>query len=123
MKWIKHSSVAWTHDNLGFFYCKYDAPESLKKNNAEQNAGKETDANRNQKVYYHKLGTPQKDDVLIYEDPKNPKHSYSVGVTHDGKYLLMGTKASTDKKGLKHYADISNLHDIKGKIEFTPIID
>ena len=35
----------------------------------------------------------------------------------------MGTKASTDKKGLKHYADISNLHDIKGKIEFTPIID
>jgi len=42
---------------MGFFYSRYDAPESFSKNKGEQDAGKETDANRNQKVFYHKLGT------------------------------------------------------------------
>ena len=59
LKWVKVSDIAWQND--GFFYSRYDEPT----------AGKElTASNDNHKVYYHRLGTPQAADELVFEDPQ-----------------------------------------------------
>ena len=80
LKWIKFSGVAWTKDNKGFFYSRY----------AEPKAGEAlTGQNLDQKLYYHRLGAPQAEDVLIYERPDHPKWGYNATVTDDGKYLVI----------------------------------
>ena len=66
IQWTKHTGITWTQDSKGFFYQAYDAPKSSKDGIQDGHAGQETDKLENQKVYYHYLGTDQKDDVLIY---------------------------------------------------------
>lgn len=85
IKWAKFSGAAWYKD--GFFYSRYPAPkegEALSGNNLHHN------------VYYHKLGNDQSKDKLIYEDPKNPGMYHNVGITEDGKYLLLYASPGTD---------------------------
>ncbi len=73
IQWAKcTNSAAWYKD--GFFYSAYDAPVK----------GKElSNINENHKVYYHKIGTPQSDDKLIYQNPKYPKRFYTTDVNED----------------------------------------
>lgn len=66
IQWTKHTGITWTQDSKGFFYQAYDAPKSSKDGIQDGHAGQETDKLENQKVYYHYLGTDQKDDVLIF---------------------------------------------------------
>ena len=82
---IKFSGISW-YKNEGFYYSSYDKPE-----------GSELSAKTDQhKVYYHKLGTPQKNDVLIYGATENEKHRYISGtVTEDDRYLILAPKVST----------------------------
>ena len=69
IEWAKFTSAEWDGD--GFYYSAYPRPE----------AGKEfSNANENHQVYYHKLGTPQSDDTLVFSDPANPLHFHSAGV-------------------------------------------
>ena len=63
IRWIKFGSVAWSADNKGFYYSRYDAPTE---GDAFQGL------NKNQKVYYHAVGTPQSKDVLIHAEPQHP---------------------------------------------------
>ncbi|MBI9066107.1 MAG: S9 family peptidase [Salinivirgaceae bacterium] len=82
--WTKFSGISWLND--GFFYSRYPEP-------------KEGDAlkgvNENSKVYYHKIGSDQSADQLIYEDPKNPQWGFGAGVTEDQKYLVISVSEST----------------------------
>lgn len=72
IEWAKFSGASWQGD--GFYYSAYDAPEK----------GKElSDVNEVQKVYYHKVGTPQSDDVLFYQNPAYPKRFYSIYVNEE----------------------------------------
>ncbi len=85
LKWIKFSGISWYKD--GFFYSRYPEP-------------KEGDAlkgsNENNKVYYHKVGTPQSEDKLVYEDPSNPQRGYGVEITDDEKWaVISGTESTT----------------------------
>lgn len=80
LKWIKFSGVSWTKDNKGFFYSRYAEPKE-----GEALTGQ----NLNQKLYYHRLGAPQAEDVLIFESPEHPKWGYNGTVTDDGKYLVI----------------------------------
>ena len=76
--WSKFSGATWQGD--GFYYSAYDAPTE----------GKEfSNVNETHKVYYHKVGTPQSADVLVYQNPKEPKRFYSVGVSDDERYLFL----------------------------------
>lgn len=61
---LQFSSIAWTKDELGFFYCRYPTPEGLKSKD-EEARGKEMDGTVNAKLYYHVLGTCQSDDLLV----------------------------------------------------------
>lgn len=82
---IKFSGISWK-DNDGFYYSSYDKPK-----------GSELSAKTDQhKLYYHKLGTSQKQDQLIYGGTPAEKHRYVSGtVTKDGKYLFIYPKTST----------------------------
>ena len=64
---VKFSSVAWTHDHAGIFYGCY--PD----HSADKASGRDTAQQANQKLYYHRIGTPQTEDVLCCEFPDRPK--------------------------------------------------
>ncbi|MBE0641487.1 MAG: S9 family peptidase, partial [Bacteroidales bacterium] len=78
IKWVKFSGIAWYKD--GFYYSRY--PEPGKGNEL---SGK----NEFHKVYYHKLGTTQENDLLIYENKEFPQRLYNISVTEDESYLVL----------------------------------
>lgn len=94
---IKFSGVSWK-ENEGFYYSSYDKPK-----------GSELSAKTDQhKLYYHKLGTSQKEDQLIYGGTADQKHRYINGnVTEDGKYLFIYPRISTSGNKLL-MKDLSN---------------
>lgn len=89
LDWAKFTSIAWTHDNKGFYYCRYPTPRSLEGVDDKEKRGAETDQSLDQTIYYHVVNTPQKEDRVVYADPSNPKRMYSLSVTLDGSYLLV----------------------------------
>ena len=89
VRWSKFSGAAWTHDGRGFYYGRYPEPAP----------GQDLQAsNYFQKLYFHKLGTPQGEDRLIYERPDQKKWKFSATVTDDGHYLVIGVSESTDDR-------------------------
>lgn len=104
LSWVKFSGITWTHDNKGFFYSRYPPPGE-----GEIDAGTETNANLNQEVFYHFLGTDQSEDILCWKDPENPKHSFSADITDDGKFLLLYTSESCEVVNKVYYLDMSTL--------------
>jgi prolyl oligopeptidase len=96
LKWLKFSSAAWTADGKGFFYSRYDEPK------ADALKG----ANYFQKVYFHKLGTPQAEDVLVYERPDKQDWLFNGSVTEDGNYLMIAVYQGTDVKNRVYYKDL-----------------
>jgi len=97
LKWVKFSGTSWTHDGEGFFYSRYDEPNE---------ATKLEDINYYQKLYYHKLGTPQSADILIYHRPDQKEWMFGAGVTEDGRYLIISIDRGTDPKNLVLYKDL-----------------
>jgi prolyl oligopeptidase len=78
IQWAKFSGAQWQKD--GFYYSAYDAPEE----------GKEfSNVNENHKIYYHKLGADQREDVLVYENKKYPKRFYTAWVNEDETLLFV----------------------------------
>jgi prolyl oligopeptidase len=98
LKWVKFSGASWTHDGQGFFYSRYDEPNE---------ATKLEDINYYQKLYYHKLGTPQSEDTLIYHRPDQKEWMFGAGVTEDGRYLIISIDRGTDPKNLVFYKDLA----------------
>jgi prolyl oligopeptidase len=98
LKWVKFSSAAWTGDSRGFFYGRYPEP----KPGAEFQS-----LNLNQQVYYHRIGTPQADDVLAYKRPDHPDWGFNLGVTDDGRYLIITIWKGTDDRFRITYRDLS----------------
>src|SRR5439155_12549614 len=80
IQWVKFSSPSWTNDGNGFFYSRYDEPTEK---------DKLTKANYFHKLYFHRLGTPQADDVLVYHRPDQRDWSFNGHVTDDGHYLIV----------------------------------
>ena len=78
IQWAKFTGASWYKD--GFFYGAYDRPEE----------GKEfSNVNENHKIYYHKLGTSQEEDVLFYENPEQPRYFHQLGLTEDENYMFL----------------------------------
>ncbi|EDQ86688.1 uncharacterized protein MONBRDRAFT_33693 [Monosiga brevicollis MX1] len=83
LKFVKFSSLSFTHDSKGFFYNRYNPPKDC------TDPGTETEINEHQKLYYHRIGTPQSEDVLCFETPDHPTWHLGAQVTTDGKYILV----------------------------------
>jgi prolyl oligopeptidase len=108
LAWVKVSGVAWKGD--GFYYSRYPAPEK----------GKELSTkNENHQVYYHKVGTSQSEDVLVYEDPQNPQRFHGVFTSEDERYVFLNiTDRGKGKDGNALWYFDSHSDDKK----FKPII-
>ena len=104
---VKFSGIAWK-GNEGFYYSSYDKPK-----------GSELSAKTDQhKLYFHKLGTPQSSDAIIFGATPEEKHRYVGGyLTEDNKYLLIS--ASTSTSGNKLF--IKDLSNPTNKL--IPIVD
>jgi prolyl oligopeptidase len=98
LRWVKFSGASWTKDGKGFFYSRY----------AEPVAGAELkNVNLDQKIYFHKLGTPQAEDALVYERKDQPEWLLNGTVTEDGRYLVIGVaQGKTVNTGL-FYQDLT----------------
>src|SRR5262249_11890018 len=81
IKWVKFSGISWTHDSKGFFYSRFPAPEG--------GNPKVFTKVENRQLFYHRLGTPQTEDKLIYQIPDHPQWSFGGAVSSDGRYLVI----------------------------------
>ncbi|MFN2453159.1 MAG: prolyl oligopeptidase family protein [Pyrinomonadaceae bacterium] len=97
IKWVKFSAASWTPDGKGFFYSRYDEPKD--KNNL-------SGVNYFQKLYFHRLGTEQSADTLIYNRPDQKEWSFGGHVTEDGRYLIVNVGQGTDVKNRVYYKDL-----------------
>jgi prolyl oligopeptidase len=98
LRWVKFSGASWTKDGKGFFYSRYDAPAP----GAELQA-----VNRNQKLWFHAVGTPQSQDVLVYERPDHPEWSFGGTVSDDGRWLVISIGEGTDPRNRLFVDDLA----------------
>ncbi len=105
IKWSKFSDATWLKNGSGFFYERYDAPR----------AGTALQAvNKNQKLLFHAVGTPQERDALVYERPDKPDWGFSTYVTDDGRFLVVNQTEGTQ---IENRVFVRDLADPNGKIE------
>lgn len=97
LQWTKFTGADWTKDSKGFFYSRFPQP---------QEGQQYTSLNKNQKLYYHRVGTHQEDDVLVYHRPDQPDWGYSASVSEDGRYLVIHVWKGTDPKYRVAYKDL-----------------
>jgi prolyl oligopeptidase len=97
IKWVKFSGASWTTDGKGFFYSRYDEPNEKTKLE---------DANYYQKLFYHRVGSPQSEDVLVYERKDQKEWGFDGHVTEDGRYLIVSVWEGTDPRNRVFYKDL-----------------
>jgi prolyl oligopeptidase len=113
LRWVKFSGLSWTYDNAGFYYSRFPTPAG----NALQAVV------RNQKLYYHRLGTRQAADRLVYQRPEHPDWGFGGSVTEDGRYLIIGVSLGTDSRNRVYYLDLGNPRrpHVAGRV--VPLLD
>lgn len=95
IEWVKFSGMSWYKD--GFYYSRYDEPQGENKLKAK---------NEFHKLYYHKLGTPQSDDELIYSDNENPNRGVWASVSDDESYLVLNIWDGSSDDNLVYYKEL-----------------
>jgi prolyl oligopeptidase len=99
VRWMRFSALAWTKDAKGFFYSRYPEPPKGKVLEA---------ALSGQALYYHRVGTPQSQDRLIYTRLDLPTWFIAGTVTEDGRYLLVFMSKGSDNNNRLYYADLGD---------------
>jgi prolyl oligopeptidase len=109
LKLIKFNYPAWTNDGEGFFYSRFPEPA----------AGADFQSlNLNAKVYYHRIGRPQVEDVLVFARSDQPEWGYTCNVTEDGRYLVITIHVGTDDKFRVYVKDLAEPYGMP-----TPLVD
>ncbi len=105
LNWVKFSGMSWEKD--GFYYSRYDEPvKGLEYSNK----------NEYHKVFYHKVGTPQAEDILIFQDLKYPLRNYGASVTEDEHFLILYQSESTSGNAM-YFKDLT-----KKNSTFQPLV-
>ncbi|HEX2764320.1 MAG TPA: prolyl oligopeptidase family serine peptidase [Allosphingosinicella sp.] len=88
-KWVKFANLDWANDGSGYYYSRFPEPK----------AGEQFQSlNENQAVYFHRLGTAQSQDRLVYAQPDRPKLGNTVEVSDDGRWLIVTSSEGTDER-------------------------
>ena len=95
VRWARFTGISWTNDHRGFFYSRY--PEVADRMTAEL---------RDHALYYHRVGTPQSDDVLVYARPDAPAWFINGGVSDDGRWLFIYMAKGAENKNRLYVADL-----------------
>ncbi len=106
---IKFSGASWTLDGKGVYYSRYPQADDKTKMSAE---------NAFQKMYFHRLGTDQSADPLIYERPEDKDKFVGGAVSDDGKYLIINVGKGTSPNNMVYYKDLS-----KPDSPIVPLVD
>ena len=106
IKWAKFSGASWENDDSGFFYQKYDEPqgELLK------------EVNESPKLMFHKIGTDQSEDYVVYENPDQPRWGWGISVIKDTNIKILSISEGTDERN-RLYIQLNT-----GE-KFIPLID
>lgn len=120
LRFVKFSSIGWTKDGKGFFYQGF--PKREKHEGVESDAaGTETDADLNAELRYHKLGTPQSEDLLIHKDAEHPEWMFGAGATEDGKYIIMSQSKDTARSNLLWIASLEEAGGDVAKLKWNKV--
>ncbi|WP_395331314.1 prolyl oligopeptidase family protein [Novosphingobium sp. BL-8H] len=96
LRWVKFSALSWIGEE-GFLYSRFPAP---KEGETFQSR------NYNQGIYYHRLGTPQSADELVYATPDHPEYGHTAHVTQDGRLAVIASTIGTDARNDIHVIDL-----------------
>jgi len=99
IRWVKFSGADWTPDGKGFFYSRYATP-------GEGEAAM-LNVNKFQKLYYHRVGTNQAQDVLVYKRDDEPDWFFDGEVSDDGRWLIISVGKGTDDNNRIFYKDLA----------------
>jgi prolyl oligopeptidase len=110
VRWSKFCGAAWSRDNAGFYYSRYPEPSRPTGGAAFE------EANYHHKLYYHRLGRPQAEDELIYEDPAHKERGVAAVVSEDGDYLVLGIWEGTDRRNRLYYSRIGGRGGVVGPV-------
>ena len=105
----RQGGVSWLKDNSGFFYSRF--PDAEK---GQELKG----ATYNQKIYFHKLGTPQTDDYVVYERPDDKEFFVGGGVSEDGNWLIISVGKGTSRKNMVYFKNLT-----AEKAPILPLVD
>ncbi|TRM68664.1 prolyl oligopeptidase [Schizophyllum amplum] len=104
LRFVKFSSITWTHDSKGFFYQRYPDNSGLAASSEDAIA---TQADKDAMIYYHRIGTQQTEDVLVHSDKANPEWMFGMRISElDGRYLMMSTSKDTTRTNMLWIADL-----------------
>jgi prolyl oligopeptidase len=112
--WMRFSGISWTKDAKGFYYSRYPEPSKGKVLEA---------ALSGHTLYYHRVGTPQSEDLLVYERKDLPGWIINGGVTEDGRYLLVLMFEGSGNKNRLYAADLGNPKAPNLKAPIKPVIE
>jgi prolyl oligopeptidase len=89
VKWVKFSALDWAKDGSGFYYSRFPEPKAAQQFQS---------LNENHSIYFHRLGTPQSQDRLIFAEPQRPKLNNVAQVSDDGRWLIVTSSEGTDER-------------------------
>lgn len=98
LKWSKFSGATWAQDSSGFYYGRFPTPKKGQEMMAE---------NTHKKLYFHKIGTAQREDQVVYERPDHPKWGLYAELSEEGRYLIITVSQGTDTKNGLFYKDLA----------------
>src|SRR6266850_3870417 len=114
VRWMRFSDISWTKDSKGFFYSRYPEPPKDKVLEA---------ALSDQALYYHRVGTPQSEDKLIYSRPDIPNWFITGSTTEDGRYLLVFMYKGSDNNNRLYYSDLDDPKNPKIGAPVKPLVE
>lgn len=97
VRWVKFSEASWLKDGSGFFYSRFDQPKE---------GATLTGKNEFQKLFFHRIGTPQSADTLVYERKDHAEWGFGGEVTEDGRYLVVSVSEGTKPENRLFYKDL-----------------
>src|SRR6185437_4361552 len=101
LRGIKQSSLAWTLDERGFFYVRCDLGRPPVTTNPLAPDGR-------QQVFYHRVGHPQKDDELVFDDARHPEWQLRANVSGDGQYVVISAGVGAENQNRLYFIDLDN---------------
>ena len=99
LEWLKFTGLSWAGDSSGFYYSRYPAVSDEEKFQS---------LNKNMAIYFHRLGTPQSEDEIVYARPDQPEWGPRASVTDDGQHLVINISIGTDDRYSIAYQDLSD---------------
>ncbi len=115
IRWVKFSGMSWTHDSRGFFYARYAEPAG--------GDSKVFSKIEHRKLHYHRVGTAQTEDRLVFALPEHPQRSFGGQVSSDGRYLVIGISQPGQRGNQIAYLDLQDAQNPSFDGNVTWLVD